>query len=58
LTTLLVVLVGVWMILITWGLGNLYTRPISGLDPDDVDMIKEFMDRIRKIARIERRKRG
>ena len=49
--SLLVVMVGLWMVVITWGVWNLYARPLSGLDPDDVDLIKSFMDKIRKLAR-------
>jgi len=47
---------GVWAIVLTWGVGNLYTRPVAGLDPDDVDLIKEFMDKVRKMAATESRK--
>jgi hypothetical protein len=49
------VMIGLWMVVITWGVWNMYARPLSGLDPDDIDMIKAFMDQIRKLARIERR---
>jgi hypothetical protein len=52
---LLVVMIGLWMVVITWGVWNMYARPLSGLDPDDIDMIKAFMDQVRKLARIERR---
>jgi len=41
---------GVWAIVLTWGVGNLYTRPKDGLDPDDVDAIKDFMADVRKMA--------
>ena len=54
-TELLIIVPVIWAILITWGLGNLYTRPVAGLDPDDVDLIKEFMDQIRKMAAKEKR---
>ena len=52
---LLIIVPVIWAILITWGLGNLYTRPVAGLDPDDVDLIKEFMDQVRKMAAKGRR---
>jgi hypothetical protein len=45
-----------WLVALTILTYRLYSRPISGIDPDDVDMIKEFMDRVRKIARVEKRK--
>ena len=58
-TELLIIVPVIWAILITWAIGNLYTRPVAGLDPDDVDLIKEFMDQVRKMAAKERRsKRG
>ena len=47
---------GVWAIVLTWGVGNLYTRPVAGLVPDDVDLIKEFMAQIRKMVATESRK--
>jgi len=49
----------VWMLFLTYCVAKLYVRPPAGLDPDDVDLIKEFMDQIRKMAAKERRsKRG
>ena len=47
---------GVWAIVLTWGVGNLYTRPKDGLDPDDVDAIKDFMADVRRMAATESRK--
>ena len=49
-TELLIIVPVIWAILVTWGLGNLYTRPVAGLDPDDVDLIKEFMEQVRRMA--------
>jgi hypothetical protein len=54
-STLLVIMVGLWMIVITWGVWNMYARPMSGLDPDDIDMIKAFMDKVRKMAAAAKR---
>jgi hypothetical protein len=47
-----------WMVFLTGAVWHLYSRPVSGLDPDDIDMIKSFMDKVRGIARSERRKKG
>ena len=52
---LLLIGFGVWAIVLTWGVGNLYTRPKDGLDPDDVDAIKDFMADVRRMAAKERR---
>jgi hypothetical protein len=46
-----------WLVALTVIMYRLYSRPVSGLDPDDVDMIKDFMDNVKKIARKERRKK-
>jgi len=46
---------GVWAIILTWGVGNLYTRPKDGLSDDDVDAIKDFMADVRRMAAKERR---
>ena len=47
---------GVWAIVLTWGVGNLYTRPKDGLSADDVDAIKDFMADVRRMAATESRK--
>ena len=52
---LLLIGFGVWAIVLTWGVGNLYTRPKDGLDPDDVDAIKDFMADVRRMAAKEKR---
>ena len=57
-TELLIIMVGLWMIVITWSVWYLYGRPYSGIDPDDIDMIKSFMAHIRKLAAFEKRKGG
>jgi len=46
---------GVWAIVLTWGVGNLYTRPKDGLSADDVDAIKDFMADVRRMAAKEKR---
>ena len=56
---LLLIGFGVWAIVLTWGVGNLYTRPKDGLSADDLDLLKDFADRFRRLAATEkRRKRG
>jgi len=56
---LLIIVPVVWMLFLTYCVAKLYVRPPSGLDPDDVDLIKEFMDQIRKmVAKEKRGKRG
>jgi len=58
-TLLLIIVPVVWMLFLTYCVAKLYVRPPSGLDPDDVDLIKEFMAKVRSIAAKERRsKRG
>ena len=55
-TELLIIVPVVWMLFLTYCVAKLYVRPPSGLDPDDVDLIKEFMDKVRKMAATESRK--
>ena len=45
-----------WLVFLTCAVWRLYSRPISGVDPDDVDLIKDFMVSIRKMASAEKRK--
>jgi len=54
-TELLLIGFGVWAIVLTWGVGNLYTRPKDGLSADDVDAIKDFMADVRRMAAKEKR---
>jgi hypothetical protein len=46
-----------WLIALTVIAYRLYSRPVSGLDPDDVDMIKDFMDNVRKLAASDGRRK-
>ena len=57
-TELLIIVPVVWMLFLTYCVAKLYVRPPSGLDPDDVDLIKEFMEQVRKMAAKEKRNRG
>ena len=52
---ILLIGIGVWAIILTWGVGNLYTRPKDGLSADDVDAIKDFMADVRRMAAKEKR---
>lgn len=48
------IVVGIWCLLVSWGVINLYLR--TGLPADDIDLLREFAEKMRNLARIERRR--
>ena len=54
---LLLIVPVVWLLLLTWGVGNLYTRPKDGLKDEEVELLKRFIESLQRLAAKERRAR-
>ena len=53
---LLIIVPVIWALVMTWAVGNLYFRPAGGLPEDELEVLREFVDRLRKLAASESHK--